>query len=148
MVVLDTSVIIKWLIEEEDTPLALEFQQAHVNDRERIAVPELLFYETCNVLAAKGIFTQREAEAALSLLFEFELETYSLGWEEFCLSLALSYRYKITIYDAVYIALAQVLGCRFITADKRLFEKVKELRDVKLLSSGRMRRQVGRTKSR
>jgi predicted nucleic acid-binding protein len=98
-------VIIKWLIEEEDTPLALEFQQAHINGGERIAVPEVPFYETANVLATKGALTQEEAEAALTLLFEFGLETYSLGWEEFCLSLTFSYRYRITIYDAAYVAL-------------------------------------------
>jgi predicted nucleic acid-binding protein len=51
-------------------------------------------------------------------------------WKEFCLSFALSYCYKITIYDAVYIALAQALGCKFITADQRLFKKIKELKNV------------------
>jgi predicted nucleic acid-binding protein len=135
MVLLDTSVIIKWLLEEDETPLALEFQQPHITGREKIAVPELFFYETANVLAPESALTLKKTEAALSLLFEFGLETYSLGWEEFCLSFTLSYRYKITIYDAVHVALAEVLKCRFITADKRLFERIKELRNVKLLAS-------------
>jgi predicted nucleic acid-binding protein len=53
-----------------------------------------------------------------------ELEAYSLSLSEFILSLSLSYQYKITIYDACYVALSQSLGCEFIIADKKLFEKI------------------------
>jgi len=133
MRVLDTSVIIKWLIDEEDTPKALEFQKDHIDDKERIVVPELIFYEVANVLATKSSLLQKDTEDALIFLFEIELETYSLSLSEFILSLSLSYEYKITIYDACYVALSQVLRCEFITADKKLFEKIKPLANVKLL---------------
>ena len=44
-----------------------------------------------------------------------------------------AFNYGITIYDAVYIALAEKLGYEFITADGKLYEKIKDLEYVKLL---------------
>ncbi|MBI4753648.1 type II toxin-antitoxin system VapC family toxin [Candidatus Desantisbacteria bacterium] len=133
MIVLDTSVIIKWFIEEENTPLAVEFQDVHIKGKEKIVVPELLFYEVVNVLATKTTLAQTEAKEAIDFLFGLELETHSLGFEEFILSLKFSYQYKVTVYDAAYLALAKMLGCKFVTADKKFFEKVKELKNVECL---------------
>ncbi len=45
----------------------------------------------------------------------------------------LSKDYKISAYDAAYVALAQSLGCQFITADKKLYRKIKSLELVRLL---------------
>jgi predicted nucleic acid-binding protein len=41
----------------------------------------------------------------------------------------------LTVYDAVYISLAESLGCDFITADEKLHQKVKKLKFVKLLKN-------------
>ncbi len=40
---------------------------------------------------------------------------------------------KITAYDAAYVVLARNFNCKFITADKKLYKKVKDLGFVKLL---------------
>jgi predicted nucleic acid-binding protein len=39
----------------------------------------------------------------------------------------------ITVYDASYLILAQKLNANFITADLKLFRKIKDLNFVKLL---------------
>ena len=40
----------------------------------------------------------------------------------------------IAVYDAVFIALAGEMKCKFITADEKLFRKISDLTFVKLLS--------------
>lgn len=34
--------------------------------------------------------------------------------------------YNLTIYDAIYVSLAQLKNCPFITANPRCFKKIKE----------------------
>jgi predicted nucleic acid-binding protein len=40
---------------------------------------------------------------------------------------------KITIYDSIYIALAKYINAQYITADEKLFEKVKGIGSIILL---------------
>ena len=47
----------------------------------------------------------------------------------------ISFKYQITFYDAVYLALAEDLGDQFITADEVLSRKVKDLGFVQLLKN-------------
>ncbi len=48
--VLDSSVIIKWFSEEEETKKALELREKYINGEIVIAVPDLLVYEIANAL--------------------------------------------------------------------------------------------------
>jgi predicted nucleic acid-binding protein len=43
-------------------------------------------------------------------------------------------KYDITVYDAVFIPLAKLIGAIFVTADKKLYEKIKELKFVKFIT--------------
>ena len=134
MIVLDASVIIKWILDDESqSGSALIYRDQHFAGINRIAVPELLFYEIANVLATKTSLSQEEALEEFALIDESELEGYSLGAKEFSEAIALSKRFKISIYDSSYIILAAGLKCDFITADKQLVTKVKSLNYVKFL---------------
>jgi predicted nucleic acid-binding protein len=134
MIVLDASVALKWIFtDEEGEDRAVRYRDRHISGEEVIAVPELFFYEIGNVLATKTSLGNETASEAFSLLWNFDLEVFSLGWDEFLSSLALSRRFQITLYDASYIELAKKLGCDFVTFDKKLFEKVRGLKRVKFL---------------
>ena len=37
-------------------------------------------------------------------------------------AIEVSFKYKITIYDAIYVALAQIEDCELITADSELYK--------------------------
>ena len=39
----------------------------------------------------------------------------------------------VSVYDAIYISLADITGFEFVTADEKLYNKVKDLKYVKLL---------------
>lgn len=134
MIVLDASVVLKWVFDDEsDGDRAALLKDAHVSGHETVAAPDLLFYEIGNVLATKTRLSEAAIAEAFSLLWEFGLERFDLGSDEFQGSLALSRRYKITLYDAAYVELSRRLKCTFVTADKRLYEKIKSIRTVELL---------------
>jgi predicted nucleic acid-binding protein len=134
MIVLDASVLLKWIFDDEDGgDRAARLKDAHVTGNEMIAVPDLLFYEVGNVLATKTRLSEAAIAEAFSLLWDFSLERFDFGLEEFLGGLALSRKYKITFHDAAYIELARRLKCRFVTADKKLYEKTKTLKMVELL---------------
>ncbi len=133
MIVLDASIILKLIFEEKDTPLALQLRENHITRKEKIAAPELLYYELANVLAAKVPIPVKNASSALAEIFNLEIVTFTLGAEEFLSSISLSRKYKISVYDASYVILAERLKCDFVTADVQLFRKTKDLKFVRLL---------------
>lgn len=134
MIVLDASVVLKWIFtDEEGGERAAHFKDAHVNGTKIIAVPDLLFYEIGNVLATKTRLSEASIAEAFSLLWEFSLERFDLGLDEYQSSLALSRKYKITLYDAAYVELSRRLKCAFVTADKKLYDKIKSVKAVELL---------------
>ncbi len=134
MIVLDASVVLKWIFGDEDGgDRAARLRDAHVEGHETVAVPDLLFFEVGNVLATKTRLPEAAIAEAFSLLWNFSLERFDFGLVEFQAGLALSRKYKITLYDAAYIELSRRLKCTFVTADKKLFEKVKNIKSVELL---------------
>ncbi len=134
MIVLDASVVLKWIFADEDGGERAErFKKAHVSGQEVIAVPDLLFYEIGNVLATKTRLPGASVAEAFSLLWDFGLERFDLGLDEFQSSLALSRKHKITLYDAAYVELSRRLTCPFVTADRKLYEKIKSIKSVELL---------------
>ena len=134
MIVLDASVVLKWIFDDEDGgEQTTMLKDAHVAGHEIVAVPDLLFYEIGNILATKTRLSEAAIAEAFSLLWEFSLERFDLGLEEFQDSLALSRKYKITLYDAAYVELSRRLKCTFVTADKKLYEKIKSIKTVELL---------------
>jgi predicted nucleic acid-binding protein len=132
--VVDASVVLAWLLRD---PVSQPFQQIlddHITGRDPAVAPELLWYEVANVLA-RG--TDLGAEAATEGYARFEaleVETYGLGPTEYDQALRFALRYRITVYDASYLALAQALGVRFVTADRKLARKVAALGVVDAVS--------------
>ena len=135
MIVLDASIILKLIFKESDTPLALQLREDHITGEEKIAAPELLYYELANVLATKVLISVKNASSALAEIFNLEIETFTLGIEEFLSSIEVSDKYTISAYDASYVVLAERLNCDFITADVKLFRKIIDLKFVRLLGS-------------
>jgi len=133
MIVLDASVILKWFLPEEGQELALGFLENHSNNQEQIAVPELLYYEITNTLSVKTRLSQEAIVEAMSYLFDLSLAVFSLSQHEYIESMSLSRLYNVSVYDASYVALAKSLGTSFITADKRLVQKLTGISFVKIL---------------
>lgn len=88
--------------------------------REQLAAPHLIDLEVASVwrgLVRGGRLSPDLAEAALADLREILLER---AVHTALLSRAWELRENLTIYDAIYVALAETLQCPLVTADRRL----------------------------
>jgi predicted nucleic acid-binding protein len=134
MIVLDSSVALKWIFADEDgAEHAVRVRDDHVSGKNEIAVPSLFFYEIANVLATKVKLSPEEALEAFELVSSFEFSVHELDSPEYLDAMALAMKQKISVYDASYHVLAGRLGCRFLTADRKFWEKVKGLGVTELL---------------
>lgn len=133
MIILDASVVVKWFSEEEYTEKALEIRERIRSGEERVIVPDLLLYELANALKYNPNFDVIDVGAALLSLFDMDLDIVTPLPEFINSAITIAFKYTITVYDAVYIALAKDLDFNFITADKRLSERVSDLDFVKFI---------------
>jgi len=85
-----------------------------------VSGPDLVDVETVAVLRKRwlaGTLTDRRFAAAIEDLAAIDLDRYpTLPF----MRRAYELRATVTAYDAAYAALAEVLGCELVTADKRL----------------------------
>jgi predicted nucleic acid-binding protein len=134
MIVLDSSVALKWIFADEDgAEHAMRVRDEHAAAKNEIAVPSLFFYEIANVLATKVKLSSDEALEAFGLISAFELNVYELDNSEYQEAITLAMKQKISVYDASYHVLASRLGCSFLTADRKFWEKVQGLGVAELL---------------
>ena len=121
--VIDASVAVKWLIEEDGTSDALALRR-----RARLIAPDLLVAECANIFWKKvqrGELSQDEALLAARLLQASEIElapTRSLLEAATRIAIELDH----PAYDCLYLALAIDRNCSFVTADQRLLRKLHE----------------------
>lgn len=121
--VVDASIAIKWVVEEEGTQGALDLRA-----RFRLLAPELLIPECANILWKKvqrNELTPDEATFAARLLERSGIEFVSMGGLlEPATNLAVELRHPA--YDCVYLAAARRAKSRFVTADERLLRTLGE----------------------
>jgi predicted nucleic acid-binding protein len=128
-VVLDSGILLKTVLNEEDSHQAKELLKKLAAQSLQIAAPVLLRYEMVAVTRKwvyRELTTAAKAQSALDTLFSYPIETYidetllRRGYE-----LAEKYN-RPTAYDAQYLALAEHLDCDFWTTDKRLYNAISD----------------------
>jgi predicted nucleic acid-binding protein len=122
--VVDASVAVKWLLPEAHTREA----ETLLADDITLAAPDLLYAEIGNVLwkrVARRDISEEQAQEALGRLLDVEIyiaPTDGLVSD----ALELACRYRRPIYDSLYIALAVQQDTVLMTADKRLYNAMRE----------------------
>jgi len=134
LLVLDTSVILKWFKEEDYSNAAIKIKEEFVDGLHEIVVPDLLLYEFANAMKYSKIFDQETIKKSLSSLIDLGIHIVIPTEEMLSKAIDLSYSYDITIYDAIFVSLAKLINAIFITADKKLYKKVEELKFVKFIA--------------
>ena len=87
---------------------------------EQIAAPDLLRIEVLSVIRRQlhvGTIDLAQAEQAVTDLLALPINVYPTAP---LLPRSWQLRDNLTAYDACYIALAEAIGCSFLTADNRL----------------------------
>ncbi|WOE51826.1 type II toxin-antitoxin system VapC family toxin [Sulfuracidifex metallicus] len=130
MAVVDASVVIKWLVNEEHSKEALLLKEAYVNGAIDLSAPCILPFEVINGLKYTYNLGEKELSDIGKILkdFQFSLHDFEKIIDE---AISFSSAYGITVYDSAYIALGKVLNDVIYTADEKLLRKVKELQFVK-----------------
>jgi predicted nucleic acid-binding protein len=124
--VVDASVAVKWLVSED-----LSDKASDVLSRSDILIaPAFLTTEVASVLwkkVRKGEIPAAAAATCLATLDTFDISFYPtesiLGS-----ALAIAISSGRSVYDSLYVALAEIRGCTFITADERLVNGLKQTR--------------------
>ncbi|MCC6471202.1 MAG: type II toxin-antitoxin system VapC family toxin [Alphaproteobacteria bacterium] len=122
MLVIDASIAVKWVVEEQGTPDALALRS-----RAQLAAPDLLTAECANILWKKvrrRELSKEEAVLAAGLVARSDIELHPMRalLEPAC---RLAIELDHPAYDCVYLALAAAGGWRLVTADERLLRKLR-----------------------
>lgn len=119
--VIDASVAIKWVVEEEGTETALALRK-----QAELIAPDLLIAECANILWKKvqrDELSDNEALIAARLLQNAEVEILATrSLLERATGLAIELRHPA--YDCIYLALAIQSDCGFCTADQAFVRKI------------------------
>jgi predicted nucleic acid-binding protein len=134
MIVLDASVVIKWFLQESDSEKALQFKEELLRGKVDIIVPDLVLYEILNVLRFKSGVTEAAVKTILPAFFDLGVEIITPSQRLLEETLHLSFVTELSVYDCVYLALANELGAKLVTADKRLVRQAAPLAKVELLN--------------
>lgn len=127
--VVDASIAIKWVVEEDGTPLAIALRK-----NARLIAPDLLVAECANILWKKverGELTSQEADLGARLLERSDIELMPMrGLLHAATRLAVALSHPA--YDCVYLSLALARSTRFVTADDRFIHKLSRHPDKSL----------------
>ncbi len=121
--VIDSSIVTKWFMIEDNSSLALGVRDKFATRKIRLIVPTLLFYEVMNALRFSGMFDEANLATAARSLSKYQFEIWRPMGKLLELSAQLGLREDLTVYDACYVALAQRKGSKVITEDRELLDK-------------------------
>ena len=120
--VVDASLAVKWLIEEENSDKATALVRYLDREGTRLAAPYLMPTEVTNVLhrrVLRGDISVGTAASLLQYLMAVGVELHELPeLHTRALELA-SVLQQGAVYDAHYLALAETLDCELWTADEK-----------------------------
>lgn len=127
MYVIDASVVVKWFVPEVYSDKATQLLAEFVDEKLELTAPDLVVAEvgqTLWKLSVKiGLISIVDATNSYDSLLALELPTEpSVAIAKDALSFAT--RENHSVYDSLYIALAQQHGCDMITADEKLANKL------------------------
>jgi len=121
-VVVDSSVAIKWLVPQINSPQALNIAEKSLTGSLKLLAPDLIYPEIGNILwklSRFGNLSQTECCEALALFQSIKLE---ITKSELILTEAyqFAFTHQRTEYDSLYIVLSQYHHCPFVTDDMKL----------------------------
>lgn len=126
MIVIDASVGIKWLKQDEEhAKQALRVYKNHIEGKEKITVPSLFFLEVANVLAVTPNISDAVMRNSLQDLNNIGIVIHSFSKANLLEAAHLAKKHKTTVYDMLYAVVAKEQKCTLITADQQFLKKTR-----------------------
>ena len=120
-VVVDASLAFKWLVSEENSDLAHSISRSWANNGIQAVAPYLMPVEVGNALHRRVVRGELIVEDAVRLLEHLLASGIELRDEPNLHARVLQIASRLrqgAVYDAHYLALADILGCEYWTADE------------------------------
>jgi predicted nucleic acid-binding protein len=138
--VLDASVAAKWFTrhEEADRDRALELRALHEEGRCRLVAPEILLLEMLNAVRFSRRAEETETLLAIEGLERLRLELMPLDGALLRQASVIAWKHDSSLYDATYVAIAELVGLPLLTADDVLAKKMRGHRLVLRLRDARL----------
>jgi predicted nucleic acid-binding protein len=121
-VVLDASAIAKWFLIEKESDYMKRLRNEIANKKIEAHVPDLIFIELANVLRYSHL---SENDVKLGIKAAMQIGLVLHRFEELIYdAIQIAFENDITIYDALYVSLSNILEAPLITYDEILLKKV------------------------
>ena len=122
--VVDASVVIKFYIPEILSDKSAEVMSRVADGRLMLCAPDLLYPETGNILWKKQHrheLTPAEVDEIVDAITSLPIKIES-SMPVMPLAVSIAMHSGITVYDAMYVAVARIYETKMITADKKLMD--------------------------
>lgn len=126
----DSSVLVKWFAEEEDSDKALELRHRHLDGEVALVIPDLAFYEVANGLIFSHAFSPSKVGLAMQYLADIGLKVIDFDLNVLHVAIETTSECKLAIYDSYFVALADLEDLRLVTADEKAARKTRGISDV------------------
>ena len=123
-VVMDASALIKWFIVEEESKECRILRDLHIKSEIEIYTCDLALIEIANALRYIPGLTVNDVVNSIEALRLLEIKFIDSN-KIINNSIRIAYEFNLTVYDALYMALAEEINAPLITYDKELLAKFK-----------------------
>lgn len=128
--ILDASVAVKWFVAEPLRKKALNVREDYFENRIDLLAPSLIRYEIGNALRFHPGSSPKDLAGAVKTIADMQIEQADLAQETVTAASEIAFQERITFYDAVYIALAEINRARLLTDDLLLYKKASRKQNV------------------
>jgi len=136
ILVLDASVAVKWYVEEELREQALALRHDYYEEKLLLISQPLLLYEVANALRYHPTLSSEDVMTAIDSLLAMQFNLITLGKNEAEAAVKIAFDENLSMYDATYLALADITGTQIVTADESFYKKLSTERKKLVLLLG------------
>jgi len=126
-VVIDASVVAKWFLEEVYSTNALLLRDRYIAGEIELVSPCIMPFEVLNALRYSGIYSKDALVSVVRSLDRYGIELWDLIGAYGQRVAEVAMKLDISVYDASYVALAEIANARLVTADEEMVTKAKDL---------------------
>jgi predicted nucleic acid-binding protein len=116
-IILDASVLVKFFSDDEKDKISLKLLEQYSKQKCSFAILEISLYEMVNALKLSKKSSSKMTYEAVAAILEMKQKTIPFSLELIKKSLEIMDMFKIAIYDALYVAAAEIEHIPLLTAD-------------------------------